>query len=118
MRYTYDINGALEVEITTVSTQTIERRTFLNESNLSEAEINSRFAALGNQAATPENRPKTALIARAERLYTEALGLAREAIKSLIVQFEAAIDDPHSRDKDTARRNFAVALDQFERSVF
>jgi molecular chaperone HscC len=121
VRYTYDINGALEVEITTVSTKVTERRVFRNQENMTEKELDARFASLAAIKLPPrEHAENQALIARAERLYAESLGQAREVIRLLLDKFEAAINDPFLRenDKEQVRRNFAMNLAQFERSVF
>jgi molecular chaperone HscC len=119
VRYTYDINGALEVEVTALATKAVERRVFRNQASLSEAELDARFAALAALKLPPrEQAENRALIARAERLYAELLGADRESIHLMLQQFEAALDDPHLRDKDAVRRNFAAALAPYDRPVF
>ena len=78
VRYTYDINGALEVEVTALATKAVERRVFRNQASLSEAELDARFAALAALKLPPrEQAENRALIARAERLYAELLGADR-----------------------------------------
>lgn len=115
VRYTYDVNGALEVEIKVVSTGKQRRAVFRNQSSLSEAELDERFAALSAIKILPRDQQENrALIARAERLYAEALGDDRERIKGLIFQFEHAIADQTRRDIAEVRRQFAEYLRQFE----
>jgi len=119
VRYTYDINGALEVEVTTLSTKTVERRIFHNQANLDDRELEARFATLSAIKLPPrEHAENHVLIARAERLYAETLGQARETIHLLLQQFEVAINDPYLRDKESVRRQFSEQLKQFERSMF
>jgi len=118
-RFTYDINGALEVEVRALSTERMERRVFRNQSNLSEQELEQRFAALAAIKLPPrEQAENRVLVARAERLYSESLGEARERLASMLQQFEAALNDPSTRDAGQLRRDFATALARFERSPF
>ncbi|MCL2715133.1 MAG: Hsp70 family protein [Alphaproteobacteria bacterium] len=119
VRYTYDINGALEVEVTVPSTRKVERRVFRNQSNLSEQELEQRFATLAAIKLPPrEQAENRVLIARAERLYAESLGEARDQLVSMLQRFEAALNDPSTRDAGQLRRDFAAALARFERSPF
>jgi molecular chaperone HscC len=119
VRFTYDINGALEVEVKTLSTNVVERRVFRNQANLTEAELDARFKSLAALKLPPRDQSENrALIARAERLYAESLGPAREHIRQLLGEFEAALQDQHLRDAGPVREKFAAALNHFERSVF
>ena len=119
VRYTYDVNGALEVEVRSLSSGVLERRVFRNQANLTEQEIDARFAALSLIKLPPrEQAENRALIARAERLYAEALGEAREGVLQALQSFEAALQDRQLRDPESLRRGFAEALKHFERSAF
>jgi molecular chaperone HscC len=119
VRFTYDINGALEVEITALSTGVKERRVFRNASNLSEAELEKRFAALAEIKVAPrEQAANRALLQRAERLYEELLAEQRDRLAFLITRFEHRINDPEERDPDKARSEFAAELDVLERTTF
>lgn len=119
VRFTYDINGALEVEVTVVSTGAKHQRIFRNQSSLSDAELASRFAALEAIKILPrEQQENRRLIAWAERLYAENLGPAREHIRELLSRFEEAILDQTDRNPAELRASFANALRQFETSTF
>jgi molecular chaperone HscC len=116
VRFTYDVNGALEVEVTAVSTSLKESRVFRNAANLGEEELAARFRALAEIKAPPrEQAENRALIARAERLYAESLGADRESIKSLLSDFEQALLDQQLRDVAALRERFGASLDNFER---
>ena len=116
VRFTYDVNGALEVEVVAETTGQRERRVFRNEANLSLEELDRRFLALAAIKAPPRDQAeKRALIARAERLYAESLGAAREHIKRLLGEFEMALAEQQLRDAAALRGGFAEALDGFER---
>jgi molecular chaperone HscC len=54
------------------------------------------------------------LIARAERLYEECRGDAREQLREVLLQFEQAITKQQIRDFGAMRNSFAAFLDSFE----
>jgi molecular chaperone HscC len=54
------------------------------------------------------------LIARAERLYEECRGEAREQLRDALLQFEQAIARQKIRDFTAMRSSFAAFLDSFE----
>jgi molecular chaperone HscC len=117
VRFTYDVNGALEVEVAAETTGQRERRVFRNEANLSAEDVDTRFRALAELKTPPRDQAENrALIARAERLYAESLGAQREHIKRLLGNFETALADQQLRDASGLRRHFAEALDGFERT--
>ena len=119
VRFTYDVSGALEVEVTVLSTGEKTAAVFRNSSGLSEDEIATRFKALSEIKLHPrEQLPNRELIARAERLYAQHLGENRRAVMVLIQEFEREIMSQSQRDLDGVRRSFALALDRFEGSVF
>ncbi|MBB2752368.1 UNVERIFIED_ORG: molecular chaperone HscC [Rhizobium aethiopicum] len=115
VRFTYDINGALEVEVKVTSTKHVERKVFRNQSNLSDHELDKSFAALASIKLAPRDQQENrSLIARAERLYVESLGPVREHIAQLLLQFETALNDQANHDLGAVRRAFAETLNQFE----
>lgn len=119
VRFTYDINGALEVEVTVHSTGEVRRSIFRNQASLSEAELEARFQSLVSLKMPPrEQAENRALIARAERLYAEALGDAREQIQIMLRQFEEAINDQHLKDPEGLRQRFSAALAPYETRTF
>ena len=119
VRFTYDINGALEVEVEVLSTKLRERKIFRNASGLSEAELEARFASLSAIKLHPrELMENKTLIARAERLYAEQNERNRDALRSMIRQFEHVITNQTQRDSKLARDEFARMLDSLEYSPF
>jgi molecular chaperone HscC len=117
VRFTYDVNGALEVEVVGESSGQRERRVFRNEANLSADELDKRFLALAEIKAPPRDQAENrALIARAERLYAESLSAQREHIKRLLSEFEIALADQQLREATILRARFAEDLDGFERN--
>ena len=115
VRFTYDINGALEVRVKVLSTGHQEQAIFQNNSGLSAAELQTRFEALDEIKLHPrEQMENRSLIARAERLYAENTGMRRDEILVGLRQFSAAILDDHARDLTSVREGFARFLDAYE----
>ena len=119
VRLTYDINGALEVEVLVTSTQQRLTKIFRNASGLSEAELAARFSTLSQIKLLPRDQIENkTLIARAERLYAEQNERNREMLREAISRFVEAIGDQTRRDVAKVREQFAGQLDIFETSPF
>ncbi|MGN6225163.1 Hsp70 family protein [Pseudoxanthomonas sp.] len=115
IRFTYDVNGLLQVEATVVATG--ETREVILEQNpgiLSPGEIRERLAALATLKIHPRDQQENlSLIARAERLYEELLW-ARGDLQDALVRFRGALD---SQDPDLIREHrthFAAMLQHIE----
>lgn len=118
VRYTYDVNGALEVEVKVVSTGEVQRKIFRNQANLTVAELEQRFSALSSIKMLPRDQQENrALIARAERLYAEALGETRDQIREILFWFEKNLQDQSIRDMKSVRQQFSKMLQPFEQPV-
>jgi molecular chaperone HscC len=119
IQFTYDINGALEVEAEVISTGVKDRKIFRNVSGLSEAELDERFKALAAIKLHPrEHIESKTLLARAERLYAEQTPQNREVLRRWIKQFEIEISDQRLREPASVRKAFGERLDAIERSPF
>jgi molecular chaperone HscC len=117
VRFTYDINGALEVMAKVLSTGIQHSRIFRNETGMSDEEIERRFAALANIKMPPrEQAENKALIARAERIYAELRGESRMRLLALLNEFQVAISQQSERDPTGVQRRFSEMLDQIERA--
>jgi len=94
VRYTYDINGLLEVEVTVLSTGVkkslvIER----NPGTMTPEEMSARIEALAQLKIHPRDQQENKwLIARGERLYEERIGEERREIARLLREFEDVLD--------------------------
>jgi molecular chaperone HscC len=120
VRFTYDVNGLLQVEATVVKSQVTH--TLVIEGNpgmLTDAEIKDSLKALSTLKIHPrdmiENR--TAL-ARAERLYEQFRGDMREWLGKQIGHFEEALATQDVRVVTPQRKRFEEMLDQLERDSF
>ncbi|NWJ25528.1 molecular chaperone HscC [Rhizobium sp. RM] len=115
VRFTYDVNGALEVEVRVMSTGEAHRKVFNNQSGLSEAELERRFAELANIKTAPRDQQENiAIIARAERLYAEHIGESRDEISAILMEFLSSLNSQTLRDVDQLRASFTQKLNAFE----
>jgi len=120
VRFTYDVNGLLEVEAMVLSTKRSSR--LLIESNhgvLTQKEIAERLVKLATLKIHPrEQAENRALLERAERIFQESLGERREYVGALIGRFAAVLDDQDPRACAEARVELAGVLDQLEGQTY
>ncbi len=93
VRFTYDVNGLLEVEVTVVASGEVRRLVIESgDAHMPAEEIARRLQALSvlkiHPRDTLENRT---LLARAERLYEQLLGEPRERLGRVTLRFEQAL---------------------------
>lgn len=117
IRFTYDVDGLLEVEVTIDSTQrkgltTIEK----NPGVLSAEEIKARLKQLEKLKVHPRAKYQNQLvIARAERVYQELLGEQRQAIGQLLAEFVSVLETQDERNIREARTAFEQILSQYDK---
>lgn len=116
VRFTYDVNGLLEVDVAVVATgQTRSLVIESGQAHMTPEEVARRLEALSvlkiHPRDTLENRT---LLARAERMYEQLLGAARDHIGQMITRFEQvlATQDPRLIARDAAQ--FRDALKAIE----
>jgi molecular chaperone HscC len=117
VRFTYDVNGLLQVEATVQKTQHTE--SLLIEGNpglLTEAQIAEKLQSLAELKIHPRDRMENrTLMARAERLYEQCRGEQREWLGGQILRFERLLATQDDRTIAPGRREFEALLDQLER---
>ncbi len=115
VRFTYDINGLLQVEVTAHASG--ERHELVLEQNpglLSPQEIAQRLKALNALKIHPRDQQENiAMLARAERLYEEFLH-ERERLQTWIMQFRSVLDSQDLESIGRNREEFGRALDTLE----
>lgn len=120
VRFTYDVNGLLQVETTVLKTG--EQFSLIIEGNpglLGEAEIADRLSALAELKIHPRDRIEhRTLLARAERLYQQLRGDQREWFAMQILKFEKILATQDSRAIEPNRKRFEEVLDAVERDTF
>ncbi|MGG3888422.1 molecular chaperone HscC [Metabacillus fastidiosus] len=117
VRYTYDLNGLLEVEVTILSTGETKKIIIeQNPGNLTEEEIKTRMEELKSIKIHPRERTENRLLlAKGERLYEEALGERRQEISLLLERFECILATQNEHDIQKATQAFKKELDSLER---
>jgi molecular chaperone HscC len=118
VRFTYDMNGILEVEVTSVLSG--ETKTLVIEKNaekMSPAVLAARLSALKDIKIHPRDRSENRLLlARAERLYEESIGAKREIIMEHLAHFDGVLAAQDSRDIARTAKEFEAFLDTIEQS--
>lgn len=116
VRFTYDLDGLLEVEVTAVTTGHKERLVIEgNPGVLSKEEIDKRFAALSRLKLHPrDEQVNRQLIARAERIYEESLGELRDLISARLGQFQSVVSRQDRHEIASVRAELEAFLDQVE----
>ncbi len=116
VRFTYDINGILEVEVTTVKTG--EKRSMIiekNPGNISKAEIAQRLKLLSELKIHPrEKEENRLLLARGERIYEEAMGEIRAVVSQQLDIFERELASQDEKRIKIAAKKLKEFLDELE----
>ncbi len=116
VRFTYDVNGLLEVDVTVPETGETRQVLITGASgDLPAEEVAERRLALAALKVPPrETDVNRAALARGARCYETSLGEKRELIAGWLRQFEMALDaqDPHRID--SVREKFLKQLDSLE----
>ena len=116
IRYSYDMNGLLEVDVTVNSTGVTHHTTIINSaSGLSDKEIEKSRSKLAKLKFHPrEDAENRNHIARAERLYESALGDKRDYISRILSQFEQVLERQNPQEIKKAASELAHILDSLE----
>ena len=117
VRYTYDINGLLEVEVTIMSTGVKSRIVIeKEEGSMSKEEIDEAIAKLKDIKIHPRDKTENRLLlARGERLYEETLGEKREYVARLLNEFESVLATQDLRIIKEYTENLTGKLDELEK---
>jgi molecular chaperone HscC len=115
VRFSYDINGLLEVDVHVPRTG--ERRSLViaDEDVMSAADLEARRKVLADLKHHPRDlEANKAALARAERCFEKFLGERRQHVARLTAQFEAVLNDQDPLLVDRARQTLLSALDALE----
>lgn len=119
VRFTYDINGILEVEATVVTTG--EKSRIVIEENpgqISKQQIEQRFKELSEIKIHPRDRMENRLLlARGELFYEESIGESREQIAFLLRKFDDVLRRQNDREIHQATVEYKAWLDEIERGT-
>jgi molecular chaperone HscC len=120
VRFSYDVNGLLQVEATVAGTG----RSFAvviegNPGVLGDEDIQRRLAALSQLKIHPRDQLENrTLLARAERLYEQTRGHERQWLGQQILAFERALATQDARRIAPVQRALREILDQMEKTTF
>jgi molecular chaperone HscC len=120
VRFTYDLNGVLEVEATVVETQKKSGLIITKHvRGLSEDQIAQAVAQM--EALKTHPREETVhrfLIKRAERVYRELPLIERELLAELVDGFESALEMQEPEAIERNRSELEMYLERFEEGYF
>jgi molecular chaperone HscC len=116
VRFTYDINGLLEVDVHVPTSGESRQLVILDDdSRMSPKELAKRRAELARLKVHPRDREENvAALARAHRCYEQFIGDARELIGALASSFERVLEEQNPRTIEQARKALHERLDQLE----
>ena len=116
VRFTYDVNGIVEVEATVSATGDYKRIVIEeNPGVLSPEEIERRLRELAVYKIHPRDQAENrALLARADRLYEQLLGQTRDFLGQQIGVFTALLERQEPHQIKQARDDLGQLLDQIE----
>lgn len=120
VRFTYDVNGLLEVETFLHKTKETNRLVIQSQDNsLTDQEINLRLLALAELKTHPREKIENrTLLVKGERLYQQLLGEQLQRIAIEIIQFEKVLEGQNERECRTGSERLAKVLDIFERDSY
>ncbi|MBC3874472.1 molecular chaperone HscC [Undibacterium flavidum] len=119
VRFTYDVNGLLEVQATVIRTQKIQKVLIQgNPGLLTEDEIAKRLVELEKLKMHPRDALEVrTLLARADRVYQQLKGESRDWLSNQIAEFERVIETQNTKLITPAQKQFSEVLDQIEQDV-
>jgi molecular chaperone HscC len=114
VRFTYDVNGVLQVEATVVKTGEKAELLLTGSAELNPAEIRERLKALDALKIHPRDaQPNLATIARAERLYEERL-VDRPYLQAWLARFRSELERQDPDAVAAMRAEFEEIMSQLE----
>ena len=116
IRFTYDINGILEVQVDVVSTGARETLVIQNAThNLDDEELARLLKNMEGLKFHPrEDSANIAVMNEAERMWAEALGEERDYIEQIIQYLDNALDSQDPRRAEEARGVVASKLEELK----
>jgi molecular chaperone HscC len=117
VRFTYDLNGILEVDMTLVSTGVTE--TLVIEGSpgrLTADQLAEARAAMSRLKFHPRDAlPNATLLARADALHVELTGDARDELRHALAGFRLALESQDAKVVETARELLTQVVNRLRR---
>jgi molecular chaperone HscC len=117
VRFTYDMNGILEVEAKVMDTGRVEHLVIESRpGKLSPKQIEEARAAMKRIKFHPrDNLPNRTALARADALFAETTGLERELLGQALGAFRAALELQDSAIIEPARERLNALIEDLRR---
>lgn len=120
VRFSYDVNGLLEVDVEVVSTGRKFNKVIENRpgqlSDKEKRDSRKRLAAL--KVLPRDQEAVRAVLARADRMYSSLLGFNREQLGRHIDEFQATLERQDVLEIERACKNFSNLLDQLDEDIW
>jgi molecular chaperone HscC len=117
VRFTYDLNGILEVETTVVSTK--KKQSLVIEKSpgrMTAAEVEAARQAMARLKLHPRDAlPNTTALARADALYVELSGPAREELGHAMASLRAALETQDEKEIGPRRERLLQVIAALKR---
>ncbi len=115
VRFTYDINGLLEVDLRVPRTGERRELVIIDEESASAVDFEKRRAELAALKHHPrEDDANKAALARAQRCFENFLGDQRLYVGKATAEFETVLDGQDPREVEKARTALLATLDALE----
>ncbi|MGX2949391.1 Hsp70 family protein [Ursidibacter sp. B-7004-1] len=116
VRFSYDINGLLEVDLSNSELNLQVAKVFQqNSQNLTDVEIENSLTKLARLKIHPRDQQENVyLIEKAKRLFEEYLGDDRQMINEYLAYFQATLESQNDIDIRKARKQFSEFLERYD----
>ena len=115
VRFTYDINGLLEVDAQVLKTGVRAELLIVDDDTAAAPDFEQRRKVLAALKQHPrESDAVKTVMARAHRCYEDALGDVRQFLGDRIARFQLVVEGQDPREIEHARADLTQTLDEFE----
>ncbi len=116
IRFTYDINGILEVEVTDHVQKRTERAVIAGRHfRLSEQELDRRLKELNAYKLSPPGGIRTRLVlARGERMFVELVGEERKEVACVLQRLQEALEGQNDQKISNCLRESEAVFDRLD----
>ena len=115
VRFTYDINGLLEVDVHVPSTGQRRELVILGDDSMTPEQVGERRAVLAALKQHPRDADANRhALERCRRCYETFLGDVREYVGGCLAEFETVLDRQDPREIEHARAELLKRLDELE----
>jgi len=115
VRFTYDINGLLEVDVFVPKTGERHELVIVDQEGAAAVDIDKRRSELAALKQHPRDTDlNRAALARAMRCFENFLGDKRQYVGQATAQFESVLERQDPREAERAREELIATLDSLE----